>query len=267
MVISRLRRHPDSTVRNLGTAIDSAHRNRLSIDEQRWIGAVESLRTRLLNSTEQVPVVDYGAGFPSDNRSEEQMLAGVDTVEVVGEACREYSKSSLWTGLLFRLVRTFRPAVGIELGTCLGVSAAAHGAALELNGAGRLITLEGSPAFARIAADGVSSLGLGHRIRVVEGRFQETLQGVLDDAGTVDYGFIDGHHDGPATLRYFEQFLPHLASRSLLVFDDISNYASMREAWQQICAHPRVDVVVDASVVGICLLGAGVKLRAKVTLE
>ena len=266
-MISGLRRHPNTVVRDLGTAIVSARTNTLSIDEQRWIAAVESLRNRLLNSNEEVEVVDYGAGFPSDHRSEAEMLAGVKTVEVVGEACRQYSKSALWTGLLFRLVRTFRPGVCIELGTCLGVSAAAHGAALELNGAGRLITLEGSPAFARIAAEGISQLGLSHRIRVVQGKFQDTLPAVLREAGTVDYAFIDGHHDGPATLRYFEQFLPYLADRSVLVFDDISNYASMREAWKKICAHPRVDVVVDASVVGICILGVGVKLRGNVMLE
>jgi predicted O-methyltransferase YrrM len=266
-VISRLRRHPKPVVRDLGAAIAATLANTQSLDEQRSIDAVESFRQTLLNSTEQVTVVDYGAGFPSQPRSEEQMRAGVQTVEVVGEACREYSKSPLWTRLLFHLVRHYRPTVGIELGTCLGVSAAAHGAALELNGAGRLITLEGSPAFARIAVDGVSSLGLGHRIRVVEGRFQETLQDALNEAGTVDYAFIDGHHDGPSTLRYFEQLLPHLSSRSILVFDDISNYASMRQAWQQICAHPRVDVVVDTSVVGICLLGVGEKFRARVRLE
>src|SRR5215204_1409803 len=55
------------------------------------------------------------------------------------------SKSGRSGQLLFRLVREFAPTSCLELGTCIGVSAAFQAAALELNGAGHLLTLERKP--------------------------------------------------------------------------------------------------------------------------
>ena len=74
------------------------------------------------------------------------MRAGVKTVEIVGEACRQYSKSPLWAGLLFRLVRAYRPAVCIELGTCLGVASVGR-----TDGLGGPFRVQGGPPLAFLA--------------------------------------------------------------------------------------------------------------------
>jgi predicted O-methyltransferase YrrM len=45
---------------------------------------------------------------------------------------------------LFKLVRTLQPATIVELGTCIGISAAYQAAAQQINHRGRIVTLEGS---------------------------------------------------------------------------------------------------------------------------
>lgn len=107
------------------------------------------------------------------------------------------------------------------MGACLGISGAYQAAALELNGAGKLCTMEGAPAFAQVAIGNWKSLGLSERVSVAIGPFHTTLAAVLATGRPVDFCFIDGHHDEAATMQYFEQVLPCLAPAALLVFDDI----------------------------------------------
>lgn len=216
----------------VGAALE-AHRNEaLEGDERQRIEAVEELRRNLSGSTETVNVPDYGAGSPFEARSAEQMHKGDVTAEVVGEACDQYSKPCIWALLLFHLIRQLKPNACLELGTCLGISTAYQASALELNSYGRLVTLEGSPAFAEIAVRNLEALGLGHRVSIVIGRFQDTLVSVLNDLKSVDYAFVDGHHDENATVAYFENLLPHLSPQALIIFDDINWSLGMRRAWQ-----------------------------------
>jgi predicted O-methyltransferase YrrM len=212
-------------------------------------------------------VEDFGAGGPADTLTTSAQQTGRTVAEVVGDSCRNYSKPPQWAALLFHLVRQFQPGTCIELGTCLGISAAYEGAALALNGRGRLVTMEGCKAFAAIAAETVAGLGLSPQVSIVAGPFHHTLGRTLGELGRVDYAFIDGHHDEEATVRYFEQLLPSLGERAVLVFDDIQWSPGMRRAWATVCRHPRVAVAVDLRTVGVCLTGVGAKLRRTVVME
>ena len=160
-----------------------------------------------------------------------------------------------WRLLLFHLIRGLRPAMCVEMGTALGMSAAFQAAALALNGRGRLVTAEGAPTFADAARQHLDALGLS-AVKLVVGRFQDTLDGILREHRPVDYAFVDGHHDGDATVAYFKQFLPHLSDGALLVFDDILYYPSMQRAWRMMAAHPHVRVAVDLGRFGLCVVGA-----------
>ncbi len=238
-----------------GRATQKAAQQSQTPEEAAWFTQIEQRRAELLARKDSVPVPDYGAGAPSDTRSENEMLSGVMTTQVVGEACLNYSKEPLWASLLFHYVREFKPAIGVELGTCLGLSASYQSAAMELNQRGKLVTLEGSDSFGAIASEGLAKLGLADRCSVVVGRFFDTLPGVLKDLGKLDYAFIDGHHDEQATIKYFEELLPHLASNALLVFDDITWSPGMSKAWTQICQRKEIASWVDYQKVGVCWLG------------
>ena len=107
------------------------------------------------------------------------------------------------------------------MGAAVGISAAYQAAALALNGRGTFTTLEGAEPLADIARDNLRRLGLG-MVQVVVGRFEDTLDAVLERRRPVDYVFVDGRHDRQATLAYFEQTSPFLAETAFLIFDDIA---------------------------------------------
>lgn len=231
-------------------------RDDFSPAERAWFARIEHLRSELAASAEPVAVTDYGAGTPDATRSAEQMRQGVVFEATVGDICRRASKPPFWTRLLFALVREYRPQRGLELGTCLGVSASYQGAALLLSGQpAQLYTLEGAAALVPRAQGNLDGLGLGALVQVVPGRFDQTLPTLLAAPAAIDYAFIDGHHDEHATIAYFEQLKPKLAPGAVLVFDDISWSPGMRRAWQVIAADPCFAVTLDLRAVGVGVLG------------
>jgi predicted O-methyltransferase YrrM len=156
--------------------------------------------------------------------------------------------------LLFRLVREFSPASCLELGTSIGISAAFQATALELNGSGRLLTLERKPFLVETARNHFAHLGLT-RCAVREGQFQDTLDDALAEIAPIDYAFIDGHHDEHATVTYFDRICGALAETAVLVFDDITWSEGMARAWARIASDPRVGIAADLGNIGICVVG------------
>ena len=222
-------------------------------DERRWITRIEAEREILQVSDSEIEIVDCAAGSPE--------RGGRPTVtRKVGEMCRSSSKSRRWASLLFRLVRDIRAVNLLEMGTCMGISAAYQAAALALNGKGRLVTLEGSESLAGIARDMFQRLGLGN-VEVIVGCFQETLAEVLNGAGAPDYVFIDGHHQEEPTLEYFSRVICSTAPGALLVFDDIGWSDGMRRAWKKIESDQRVQATLDLGTLGLCIVGSPVRTR------
>lgn len=238
-----------------GKALQDALGNRLEADERGWVERIETARRLLVRSSEPISVNDYGAVSADLTLSGDEMSQGRIYETSVGDLCQAGSKPYFWSLLLFKLIRQFGPARCVELGTCVGISAAYQGAALALNGqGGHLVTIEGSQQTADVAVRNLRDLDLG-TVAVTVGRFQDALPGVLDEQRPVDYVFVDGHHDRDATIRYFEMVRPHLSATALVVFDDISWSTGMREAWDRIEADPGVALAVDLAVVGVCVLG------------
>jgi predicted O-methyltransferase YrrM len=232
--------------------------------EKEWIVTIEELRAKLSSSSEEVIVIDYGAGSPTQNRSSKDMEQGTVSTSTVSNISKA-SKAPFWSLLLFKLVREFQPLTCIELGTCVGISAAYQAAAQHLNGKGKLITIEGSASIAAIAKHNLERLGLNNAV-VITGRFQDTLDQALQETGPVDYAFIDGHHDGSATKGYFEQLIPHLDPKALLIFDDISWSDDMSRAWRQIIQKDLVKISINLRVLGICVIDSDIEGKSHFNL-
>lgn len=253
--VARALRGAEGDAERVLRAVDAAVRGRAAPDERAWMERIEALRGSLLRADEPLTLVDYGAGDPGLALTPDAMYAGRTVTRTVAEVCRG-SKPPLWARVLFHLVREFRPASCVELGTNLGVSAAYQSAALRLNGRGRLATLEGAEPVAERARRNLEGLGLGGVATVVTGRFQDTLADVLRRMEPVDYAFVDGHHDEQAALRYFHEMHPYLAEGAVVVFDDVAWSAGMRRAWSALRADARVRTSVDLGAVGVCVTGA-----------
>jgi len=180
------------------------------------------------------------------------MNKGVRSTAVVGKVS-QWSKPAFWALVLFKLVRKLEPNSSLELGTCVGISAAYLSAALQLNGKGRLLSLEGSPAIAEIARETLRDMKFENS-SVITGPFYETLKASMESAKPIDFFFNDGHHDHDAVIQYFNESLPNLADQSVVVFDDISWNPGMRKAWVEIENHPQVSATIDLETIGIALI-------------
>jgi len=226
----------DARTAALLRAVERSLRGGLEPEERAWILRLAELRRRLRRSRERI------------------LVPGADpaAAQTVGERYL-FSKSELASLLLFRLVREFRPARCLELGTNVGVSAAYQAAALALNGGGELHTVEMSPPLAELSRVHLASVGLAAEVHT--GRFADVLPALLARTAPLDYVFIDGHHDGPATVGYFAQIHPSLRPGALVVFDDIAWSSGMAEAWATIQADPRVRVAVGLGTMGACIVG------------
>ena len=144
------------------------------------------------------------------------------------------------------MVKKYKPARIIELGTSLGISAAYLAKADPQT---EVITIEGSPEIAKLAAENFKTLGIQNIIQRT-GDFNQVLPELLNDqeAGLV---FIDGNHRYEPTVRYFEWILPHTGDDSILIFDDIHWSPEMEKAWAAISAHPSVTCSIDLFFLGM----------------
>lgn len=236
----------------LAIALKYALEHKLKTEEKVWIDKIESLRKQLKSSTAEISIVDYGAGSPDSNLTGVEMYQGRASTTTVG-TCARASTSHYLSFLLFKLIREFKPLVCLELGTNLGISAAYQATALKLNGGGKIVTLEGAESLALLAKKNFQTLGLDDVV-VVIGRFQDTLDKVLDEHGMIDFVYIDGHHDEKETLAYFEKVFPFLSERAVIIFDDIGWSNGMKIAWKAIETDKRVKISVDLSKFGVCLI-------------
>jgi len=202
------------------------YKGEFSASDRQGMEAMESVRKSLIQSTSVIPIMEHGTGS--------SVLPNSASKEGVSDVCRHMSKSENDCKFLYSFIKTLKPLHAIELGTCLGISASYIGSALVQNGSGSLATFEGSRGRAKIAADNIQSLGLDSIVKVIEGRFQDTLGVYLQDVENIDFAFVDGHHDGDATVGYFELLLPKFKNGGIIVFDDIFWSVGMYRAWRTI---------------------------------
>ena len=204
---------------------------------------VENIRKTLLADDRTITVLDLGAGSHINKNNQKK----------VSDIAAHALKSPKLAQLLYRIVADLQPQNMIELGTCLGVTSIyLQKAAPEA----KLYTLEGSPETAAIAKETFIKAGL-NKIELITGNFDDTLPGVIKGLDKVDFVFVDGNHQKDATLKYFEWCLPKVHENTLIVFDDIYWSEGMKEAWEEIKAHPDVKVTIDLFWIGLVYFKSG----------
>ena len=253
-VAARLASSHNPKLKAIGEALGEALAVSLSPEEKQLVDRIEQRRALLLRSEQTIEAIDYGAGNADSRRTREEMNKGVRSTALVGKVS-QWSKPAFWALVLFKLVRKLEPKSSVELGTCVGISAAYMSAALQLNGKGRLLSLEGSPAIADIARETLRDMKL-ENCSVITGPFYETLKASMESAKPIDFFFNDGHHDHDAVIQYFSESLPNLADQAVIVFDDISWNPGMRKAWVEIESHPQVSATIDLETIGIALVSS-----------
>ena len=206
-----LARASDRGSRALARALATTALGRVPPEERAWLARIEGRRPRV-----------------------------TELALEIADICALWSVPDVWGRLQLRLVRELAPATCLELGTAFGVSASYSGAALELTGAGRLVTLDREPRVLPIARQTFEELGLAGRVEQRVGEIDAILGDVAGELAPVDFAFMDAEHTERATVDAFETMLPHLAEGALVVVDDIAINDEMKRAWDAIRRSARV---------------------------
>jgi predicted O-methyltransferase YrrM len=198
---------------------------------------VEHLRKNLLNERRILSVEDFGAGSAVSKTNQ----------RTVSSIARNAARPKKYGQLLYRMVKYYKPAGIIELGTSLGLTSSY----LALgNEKAELITIEGSPEIAEQAGQNFDALEL-QNINLHTGNFDEILPLALRKLPSIDFAFIDGNHRYEPTIRYFNQLLEKSNNSTILVFDDIHWSGEMEQAWKEIKSHSAVSCSIDLFFTGI----------------
>ena len=205
--------------------------------------SIEAQRKKLYHDDAVIEVTDLGAGSHLNKNRRKK----------VKQIAKNALKSPGLAKLIYRLAKENNPKRIIELGTCLGITTAYLAKACP---EAKVTTIEGCPQTAAVAAKNFEELGLNN-IELLTGNFDTLLPELLAGEKQVDFVYIDGNHRKEATLNYFKWCLPKVHSDSLLIFDDIYWSKGMKEAWEEIKAHPEVSVTVDLFWIGLVYFRKG----------
>jgi predicted O-methyltransferase YrrM len=192
--------------------LEGGKQEQLPIEPEIW-------RQKCLHNPQKIRLLDLGFGSREGKAQQEKSIAQIARTSLSPmDRC-------LW---LYRLAQWWQPSHLLELGTSLGVSTLYLSKACPYS---HLVTVEGSPAQAALAKqafDQYASAPIDARV----GAFKTVLPQLTDIPW--EMVFLDGHHDGQATLDYWKWVLLHSGERCLMVFDDIYWSPSMTAAWREI---------------------------------
>lgn len=197
-------------------------------------------RERLMNSDLTLNIEDHGAGsrvFKTNQRTVKDILKHNCSTEKDAQ-------------LLYRLCVYFKVNKVLELGTSLGI--ASHAMATARPQA-HITTVEGSKEVYKLAINSFQNAGVKN-IHSVHATFKDFFATQKGETSKYDLIYIDGHHDGAATIFYFESVLKFVHNDTIVVFDDIYWSADMTRAWNEICNHSNVTASVDCFDFGMVFL-------------
>ena len=160
--------------------------------------------------------------------------------------------------LLLRLVHYFNSKNVLELGTHLGMGTIAMALG---NPKATITTVEGCLNTTQYSKNHLNKwLAENHfsgALNIINAPFTTYFEKQLSDSAKekkLNLIYLDGHHNGRATLEYFNQIKKLMHNDSLLIIDDIHWSEDMTQAWNQIIAQPEVHVSIDTYYWGLVFL-------------
>ena len=190
----------------------------------------EKWRDELTSSSASVRFQDYGAVSPKLDLSQEDMYTGRVNEKPMSDLCRQGFKNEKLKDL-FNIIYKHQPKLILELGTLCGMSSLYMSAASK-NAV--IHTIEGAPEVAKIAMSTFTNFSVTGRVNLHVGRFQDVLPDLLPRLKGLDCAMIDGHHNGDATIEYYDMIKNRMTSGGLIIFDDIRWSDGMLKAWEHI---------------------------------
>lgn len=205
--------------------INTLHRNKS--DNGLVYQIAESRRKELLKDNRIINVTDLGTGKGGPKR------------------VSEITASSSVNRRLGRVLSYFASKTGnnpiIEFGTSVGIGT--YYLALSNPGT-KVLTMEGCPEIAAIAAKGFRESGMVNT-EVATGNFDSIASAVLETNKRPGLVYIDGNHTGEALLRYFNKCVSVVSDETVIIIDDIDYSTDMHLAWKSIVESSEVTGSID----------------------
>ena len=202
---------------------------------------IELMRELLKKDDRIISVTDFGMG-----KSGERKIKNIAAKSL---------KPKKYGQLLYRIVNFCKPETILELGTSLGVTTAYLASAKSDV---RCITMEGCSEIARVARENLDCLNVDFKLpkslkntEIIVGNIDEKLSDVVADADKLDVVFLDANHCSEAVLNYFEQCIPKIHEKTILIIDDIYWSKDMAQAWKVIKNHKKTVSTIDLFQIGI----------------
>jgi predicted O-methyltransferase YrrM len=202
---------------------------------------VEGIRRDMLGDRRRVEVEDIGAGSRNTR----------DRWRSVRDLARHTAVPPAYGHALARMVRFLKPPRIIELGTGTGMASLYMHCGCP---SASLVTCEGSPAIAGIAASNFKKAGAAG-ITLRTGRFEDLLPGLLEKQAEGSMLFIDGDHRQESLLHYGSAALASGLQRQVIVMDDINWSPGMRKSWEFLRRHADISVSIETFRLGILITG------------
>lgn len=219
--------------------IDEVFKNK---NEHAVFSIIKELRKKLYRKSQLIEITDFGTGKNQKDFS--------FRFESIASIAHKSSIDEKHGHLLFRLVEYFKPETIIELGTSLGIGTLYMAMG---NPDASVSTIEGCAKKSEQAIANFSKLKVKNIDQHI-GRFEIVLPDLINEAGKLDFAFIDGNHTYKSTLSYFEMLLKIAHNDTIFVFDDIHWSAGMEKAWNEIADNEQVTVSIDLFRMGIVFL-------------
>ncbi|HRI01116.1 MAG TPA: class I SAM-dependent methyltransferase [Saprospiraceae bacterium] len=208
----------------------------LSTEDQYYsFGDIDTYYKALCCLSDRIPFTDFSG---SKNQS--------------GRTLAEFAKKAVapprHAKRLFKLINFFQPRHILELGSCLGMSAAAMAWAKPT---ACLLGVEGNP----FLADHANKLLAQHQISnawIKSSLFTDFFQ--EQDCSQFDLVYLDGDHHYDSTMQYIKILLTQLPSHAVILMDDIHWSHEMYSAWNEIKKLPRVNASLETIRLGILFL-------------
>ena len=172
-----------------------------------------------------------------------------NTFRKVSDLVAISSVPSKYGKLLFRMVRYYKPASIVELGTSIGISTVylAKGETKS-----KILTIEGNNTLSNFAS-GLFSIYNLKNIDIQNSDFDEVIDDLSVQFSTPGLVFIDGNHKYEPTMKYYKHFIERM-NEGMIIIDDIYWSAGMRHAWKEIIKETNEYVTIDLYRMGIILI-------------
>ena len=189
----------------------------------------------LKNNKKTITIKDFGAGS--------HILGTSRTIQQIFKIS---SSKGHYGKILFQLSNYFQPKQILEFGTSLGIGTLHFHLGTPES---QITTIEACPETLNFTKnflqDKVSN------VNFIETTFSDFLNQISTEK--YDLIFVDGHHDGKATIDYMQKLENHSHNDTIFILDDIRWSDDMFEAWSILRNSKKYNVSIDLFRMGILM--------------